>query len=131
MDHLCRFASRLADPVPASVRNTTGATRLVLGLGLPRESVTSGTSGDLHWFLSAQNGLAQALRELGTIERTLFTLDWIQNRDLRQRATIGLNKGEAMLSTVANLGSVRLASTCELVWSIEQLPLSLTRPVHN
>lgn len=42
-----------------------------------------------------QNGLAQALRELGRIERTLFTLDWIQNPDLRQRATIGLNKGEA------------------------------------
>ena len=31
-----------------------------------------------------QNGLAQALRELGRIERTLFTLDWIQNPDLRQ-----------------------------------------------
>jgi TnpA family transposase len=42
-----------------------------------------------------QNGLAQALRELGRIERTLFTLDWIRNPDLRQRATIGLNKGEA------------------------------------
>jgi hypothetical protein len=45
--------------------------------------------------LSAPDGLAQALRELGRIERTLFTLDWIQNPDLRQRATIGLNKGEA------------------------------------
>lgn len=28
---------------------------------------------------SYQNGLAQALREFGRIERTLFTLDWIQN----------------------------------------------------
>lgn len=42
-----------------------------------------------------QNGLAQALRELGRIERTLFMLDWIEDPDLRQRATIGLNKGEA------------------------------------
>jgi TnpA family transposase len=42
-----------------------------------------------------QNGLALALRELGRIERTLFTLDWIQNIDLRRRVNAGLNKGEA------------------------------------
>ena len=42
-----------------------------------------------------QNGLAKALREVGRIERTLFTLDWIKNPDLRRRAHLGLNKGEA------------------------------------
>jgi TnpA family transposase len=45
-----------------------------------------------------QNGPAQALRELGRIERTLFMLDWMtgfEDPELRQRATIGLNKGEA------------------------------------
>ena len=42
-----------------------------------------------------QNGLAKALREMGRIERTLFTLDWIKNPDLRRRAHLGLNKGEA------------------------------------
>jgi TnpA family transposase len=42
-----------------------------------------------------QNGLAVALRELGRIERTLFTLDWLQNIELRRRVQIGLNKGEA------------------------------------
>lgn len=42
-----------------------------------------------------QNGLAVALRELGRIERTLFTLDWMQNLELRRRVQIGLNKGEA------------------------------------
>ena len=42
-----------------------------------------------------QNGLAIALRELGKIERTLFTLDWLQNVDLRRRVNAGLNKGEA------------------------------------
>ncbi len=42
-----------------------------------------------------QNGLAIALRELGRIERTLFTLDWLQNVDLRRRVQVGLNKGEA------------------------------------
>jgi TnpA family transposase len=42
-----------------------------------------------------QNGLAVALREIGRIERTLFTLDWIHNPALRRRANAGLNKGEA------------------------------------
>ena len=42
-----------------------------------------------------QNGLAVALRELGRIERTLFTLEWFKNIDLRRRTNAGLNKGEA------------------------------------
>ena len=42
-----------------------------------------------------QNGLAVALRELGRIERTLFTLDWMQSIEQRRRVQIGLNKGEA------------------------------------
>jgi TnpA family transposase len=42
-----------------------------------------------------QNGLAVALRELGRIERTLFTLNWMQDVEMRRRAQIGLNKGEA------------------------------------
>jgi TnpA family transposase len=42
-----------------------------------------------------QNGLAVALRELGRIERTLFTLDWLQDVELRRRVQAGLNKGEA------------------------------------
>lgn len=42
-----------------------------------------------------QNGLAVALRELGRIDRSLFTLDWLQNVELRRRVNAGLNKGEA------------------------------------
>ena len=42
-----------------------------------------------------QNGLAVALRELGRLERTLFTLAWFRSLDLRRRAHAGLNKGEA------------------------------------
>jgi TnpA family transposase len=34
-----------------------------------------------------QNGLAVALRELGRIERTLFTLEWFKNIDLRRRTS--------------------------------------------
>ena len=42
-----------------------------------------------------QNSLAAALREIGRIERTLFTLEWLQSPDLRRRVQVGLNKGEA------------------------------------
>jgi TnpA family transposase len=37
-----------------------------------------------------QNSLALALRELGRIERTLFTLDWVRDPALRQQVTAGL-----------------------------------------
>ena len=36
-----------------------------------------------------------ALRDLGRIERSLFTLDWLRDPALRRRANAGLNKGEA------------------------------------
>jgi hypothetical protein len=42
-----------------------------------------------------QNSLAVALRELGRIERTLFTLEWLRDPALRRRVNAGLNKGEA------------------------------------
>src|ERR1700726_1099289 len=41
-----------------------------------------------------QNGLALALRELGKLDRTFFTLQWLQGPDLRRRSHVGLNKGE-------------------------------------
>ena len=42
-----------------------------------------------------QNHLFVAMREIGRIERSLFTLEWLQDPELRRRVTIGLNKGEA------------------------------------
>ena len=42
-----------------------------------------------------QNSLARALREMGRLERTLFTLKWLQDPALRRRTNAGLNKGEA------------------------------------
>jgi hypothetical protein len=36
-----------------------------------------------------------ALRKLGRIERTLFTLDWLEQPALRRACQAGLNKGEA------------------------------------
>jgi Tn3 transposase DDE domain len=46
-------------------------------------------------FKLRQNGLAVALREIGRLERTLFTLDWFGDPALRRRSNAGLNKGEA------------------------------------
>ncbi len=41
-----------------------------------------------------QNQLNLALQELGRIERTLFTLDWLESPELRRRCHAGLNKSE-------------------------------------
>jgi len=43
-----------------------------------------------------QDGLALALRELGRVQRTLFTLEWLRDPELRRRVLAGLNKGEAL-----------------------------------
>jgi len=42
-----------------------------------------------------QHELAVALREIGRVEHTLFTIEWILDADMQRRAQIGLNKGEA------------------------------------
>ena len=42
-----------------------------------------------------QNRLAQGLREIGRIERTIFILNWIKDPGLRKRVQAGLNKGES------------------------------------
>lgn len=42
-----------------------------------------------------QNGLSVALREIGRLERAFFTMDWIEDPDLRRRNLAGLNIGEA------------------------------------
>ncbi|GAB6172493.1 hypothetical protein JCM15765_19710 [Paradesulfitobacterium aromaticivorans] len=45
---------------------------------------------------SRQNSLATALREMGRIEKTIFSLDYISSEAMRRRIHRGLNKGEAM-----------------------------------
>lgn len=59
-----------------------------------------------------QNGVAAALRELGRLERTLFTLDWISDPELRRETGQELNKGEARNSLaravfIHRLGEIR------------------------
>ena len=59
-----------------------------------------------------QDGLAVSLHELSRIERSLFTLDWMQDAELRRRVQIGFNKGEAKNALVRavflnRLGEIR------------------------
>jgi TnpA family transposase len=59
-----------------------------------------------------QNGVAAALRELGRLERTLFTLDWIEDPELRRSTSRELNKGESRNSLaragfIHRLGEIR------------------------
>jgi TnpA family transposase len=55
-----------------------------------------------------QNSLAAALRELGRIERTLFTLRWFKDPALRRLVTAELNKGEARNSLARAVAFHRL-----------------------
>jgi TnpA family transposase len=55
-----------------------------------------------------QNSLAAALREVGRIERTLFTLRWFDDTDLRRTVTAELNKGEARNSLARAVAFHRL-----------------------
>jgi TnpA family transposase len=59
-----------------------------------------------------QNGVSAALRELGKLERTLFTLDWIEDPELRRETGQELNKGESRNSLaravfIHRLGEIR------------------------
>lgn len=63
-----------------------------------------------------QNGLATALRELRRIERTPFTLEWLQNTELRRRVHVGLNKGEARNALARAIFFPRLNELRERAW---------------
>src|SRR5260363_311986 len=72
---------------------------------LERDSSAGGihSSGDWDGFSDAaqaqqlprQNGRAVALRELGRVERSVLTFDWLHNVELHRRVNARLNKGEA------------------------------------
>src|SRR3546814_11111564 len=54
-----------------------------------------------------QNRLDFALAALGRLERTLFTLDWLEQPELRRARPAGLNKGQARHTLAAALHPTR------------------------
>ena len=60
-----------------------------------------------------QNALAKTLREIGRLERTLFTLAWISDPALRRRTSAGLNKGEARNALARAAFFHRLGEICD------------------
>jgi len=82
-----------------------------------------------------QSGFAQALRQMGRIERTLFTLDWINDEQLRRTTTAELNKGESRNSLVRavnlhRLGRFRDRSQENLSIRASALNLVVTAIIH-
>jgi hypothetical protein len=66
--------------VSASIRTGTVTTSLIL-----RQLAS----------YSRQNGVAAALRELGRMERTLFTLDWLEDPELRRETRNSIRANHA------------------------------------
>jgi TnpA family transposase len=89
-----RLQDLLADPIDGALieRNWDDLQRLTASM---REGKVSASLLVSKLAAYPQHSeLALALREVGRVERTLFTLDWLQSPALRRRAQTGLNKGE-------------------------------------
>src|SRR4051812_27809538 len=59
-----------------------------------------------------QNGLAGALREIGRMARSLFTLDWLQPDELRRWVQAGLIKGQGRNALACAVFFNRLGAIC-------------------
>jgi hypothetical protein len=73
-----------------------------------------------------QNGLADALRELGRIERMLFIPDWLQNVELPHRVHAGLNKGEVRNALAPSCCGLRSTWTGRCGRNVMPARLSMT-----
>ncbi len=71
-----------------------------------------------------QNGVAAALRELGRLERTLFTLDWINDPVLRTTTGQELNKGESRNSMARAVFLHRLGEIRDRTYENQQHRIS-------
>lgn len=88
------FASLVAGAINVRVLSDQWFALLRLALSIKKGTVTASVILRKLAAYPQQNSLALALRELGKLERTFFTLQWLQDPDLRRRSHVGLNKGE-------------------------------------
>ena len=71
-----------------------------------------------------QNSLAAALREVGRVERTLFTLRWFREPALRRLVTAELNKGEAR-NSLARAAALNLVTAAIILFNCRYLGRAL------
>jgi TnpA family transposase len=88
------FASLVAGALNVRVISDQWFELLRLAMSIKKGTVTASVILRKLAAYPRQNSLALALRELGKLERTFFTLHWLQDPDLRRRSHVGLNKGE-------------------------------------
>jgi len=88
------FASLVAGAINVRVINDQWFELLRLAMSIKKGTVTASVILRKLAAYPRQNSLALALRELGKLDRTFFTLQWLQDPDLRRRSHVGLNKGE-------------------------------------
>ena len=88
------FASLVAGTINVRVISDQWVELLRLAMSIKKGTVTASVILRKLAAYPRQNSLALALRELGKLERTFFTLHWLQDPDLRRRSHVGLNKGE-------------------------------------
>ncbi len=88
------FASLVAGSINLRVINDYWFELLRLAISIKTGTVTASVILRKLAAYPRQNALALALRELGKLERTFFTLQWLQDPELRRRSHVGLNKGE-------------------------------------
>ena len=90
-----KLETMIAGVVNKSLLETQWEGILRLASSIRRGTVTASLMLSKLGAYPRQNSLATALREMGRLERTLFTLEWMQSPELQRRVLIGLNKGEA------------------------------------
>jgi TnpA family transposase len=88
------LASLVAGPINVRVISDQWLEMLRLAMSIKTGTVTASVILRKLAAYPRQNSLALALRELGKLERTFFTLQWLQDPELRRRSHVGLNKGE-------------------------------------
>ena len=100
---LCSFARLPAYPTLApmiasrlNVELIRAHTSDLLGIAASIRTGTVSASAILRQLAGSprQNAGAATLRELGRLERTLFTLDWLEDPDRRRERSHELDKGE-------------------------------------
>ena len=110
------FASLVAGAINVRAISDQWFELLRLALSIKTATVTASVILRKLAAYPRQNSLALALRELGKLERTFFTLQWLQDPELRRRSHVGLAattspiRASAVTHRIISLRSCTLSS---------------------